>query len=281
MERLQDLLVANGLDLAKAKLLRHNLSKEEIKRNHFLGYIDIYQSIQTLKQFRDIEYIVSFLGLEGTEGTYLGCYKIDGYVPFERERLPLDFFWGDETFKDCVFWRLRKTDIMSNWIDRLVIDWGKGTINWCQNGTTEKDILCIHREVSEFAFESYDKVLLYFDTLRTIINNPKQHNEWKKHLSIAAGIYLITDTKTGKHYIGSASGFDGGIWGRWSDYARTKHGGNKRLIELIAADPDYCNNFQFSILEVFPIKRDKHEILDYESLYKRKLRTINFGLNDN
>ena len=72
-----------------------------------------------------------------------------------------------------------------------------------------------------------------------------------------------------------------GIWGRWSEYARTKHGGNKRLVELITADPDYCYNFQYSILEVFPIKRDKHEVLEYEQLYKKKLKSIEFGLNDN
>jgi len=96
-----------------------------------------------------------------------------------------------------------------------------------------------------------------------------------------AGVYLITDTNTGKHYVGSASGEQGGIWGRWSEYARTKHGGNKRLRALITADDDYCRHFQFSILEVFPIKRDRHEVLEYEQLYKRKLRTIEFGWNDN
>ena len=96
-----------------------------------------------------------------------------------------------------------------------------------------------------------------------------------------AGVYLITDIKTGKQYVGSASGEQGGIWGRWIEYARTKHGGNKRLRELITADNDYCRHFQFSILEVFPIKRDRHEVLEYEQLYKRKLRTIEFGWNDN
>jgi hypothetical protein len=86
---------------------------------------------------------------------------------------------------------------------------------------------------------------------------------------------------TGKHYVGSASGEQGGIWERWGDYARTKHGGNKRLVELITADTECCDNFQFSILEVFPIKRDRHEVLEYEQLYKRKLGTIEFGWNDN
>ena len=111
--------------------------------------------------------------------------------------------------------------------------------------------------------------------------NKAAYKEWEDKLSAVAGVYLITDTKTGKHYVGSASGMEGGIWGRWSEYARTKHGGNKRLVELITADPGYCYNFQYSILEVFPIKRDKHEVLEYEQLYKKKLQSIQFGLNDN
>ena len=81
--------------------------------------------------------------------------------------------------------------------------------------------------------------------------------------------------------MGSASGEQGGIWGRWSEYVKTKHGGNKRLVELITADADYCNNFQFSILEVFPLKRDRREVLEYEQLYKRKLLSIEYGLNNN
>ena len=54
-----------------------------------------------------------------------------------------------------------------------------------------------------------------------------------------------------------------------------------QIKELITADANYCNNFQYSILKVFPIKRDRHEVLEYEQLYKKKLWSIQFGLNDN
>ena len=180
-----------------------------------------------------------------------------------------------------VVYELVKTDLLVDMKDRLVIDWGKGTINWCQNGTTEKEVLEIRPAMSEISFTSYDRVLLSFETLHKIVCNKAAYKEWEEKLSAVAGVYLITDTKTGKHYVGSASGEQGGIWGRWSEYARTKHGGNKRLKELITADADYCNNFQYSILEVFPIKRDRHEVLEYEQLYKKKLWSIQFGLNDN
>lgn len=94
-----------------------------------------------------------------------------------------------------------------------------------------------------------------FQTLETIVTNPTIYSEWKNKLSAIGGVYLITDTKTGKHYVGSASG-EKGIWGRWSEYIHTKHGDNKRLRKLIYADAEYCKNFQFSILEVFsPQKR--------------------------
>ena len=270
------------IDITKSRLVRHNLSNNVIAHNYTRGYLDIYQSIQTPVRFRGSEYILSFLGAEGTEGKFLGCYKLSGTRPFASDCLPPDFMpEEDMSAKNCVFWEMEKTDILSDLINRLVIDWGKGTINWCQNGTTEKEVLYILPAISDIQFVSYERVLLPFDKLQTIISNNKAHKEWEDKLSAVAGVYLIADTKTGKHYVGSASGEQGGIWGRWSDYARTKHGGNKRLKELIAADPDYCRYFQFSILEVFPIKRNRHDVLEYETLYKKKLRTIEFGWNDN
>ena len=95
--------------------------------------------------------------------------------------------------------------------DRLVIDGGKGTINFCQNGTTEKEVLEIRPSVSEISFTSYDRVLLSFETLHKIVYNKAAYKEWEDKLSAVAGVYLITDTKTGKHYVGFASGEQGGI----------------------------------------------------------------------
>lgn len=277
--KLQELL--HGIDLSRTKLIRHNISNEAVAQNYERGYLDIYQSIQTESRFKGCDYVLSFLGEDGTSGKYQGCYRVDGTGPFSHSTLPQDFYIGGEAYNDCIFWKLYKTSVLQDLVNRLVIDWGKGTINWCQNGTTEKEVLYILPAVSDIEFISYDKVILSYKKLKTIVTHSKDHKEWENRLSAVAGVYLITDTKTGKHYVGSASGEQGGIWGRWNEYARTKHGGNKRLMELITADADYCNNFQFSILEVFPIKRDKHEILEYEQLYKRKLWSIRFGLNDN
>ena len=62
------------------------------------------------------------------------------------------------------------------------------------------------------------------------------NKQWKMMLSNVYGVYLILDTITGQQYIGSAYGKDG-LWGRWSNYIHTKHGGNKILIELLKESP--------------------------------------------
>ena len=280
--KFQELLAAKQINWDRVKLIRHNLTKDEVAVNYERGYLELYQSVQSPTRFRNCDMVISFLGTEGTNGVFQGCYQIADSKPYTRSQFPEDFI-PDSGMTDgkSMVYELVKTDLLSDMKDRLVIDWGKGTINWCQNGTTEKEVQEIRPVVSEISFISYDKVLLSYETLHKIVYKKAAYKEWEEKLSAVAGIYLITDTKTGKHYIGSASGEKGGILGRWSEYARTKHGGNKRLKELIAADPDYCNNFQYSILEVFPIKRDKHEVLEYEQLYKKKLCSIQFGLNDN
>lgn len=97
----------------------------------------------------------------------------------------------------------------------------------------------------------YENVILMFNELEKIVKNPDVNRQWKMMLSNVYGVYLILDTTNGQQYVGSAYGKDG-IWGRWSDYVHTKHGGNKILIELLTNDPMRYKKFQFSILNVLP-----------------------------
>lgn len=279
--QLQDLLSMNGIDIKRTKLIRHNISSDEIAENKKNNVLEEYQKIQAFTLFKNIDYVVSFLGEQGTEAKLIGCYKVEGYSPLVNNQPPDGVFFADKLKEDRVQYNLIKTPILEELANRLVIEWGKGALSWCQNGTTEKDILYILPSVSPYEFISYDKVLLNFNTLEEIVSNSKQHKIWEDKLSSVAGVYLITDTSTGKHYVGSATGKTNGIWRRWSEYVETKHGGNTGLINLLEQNPEQYKYFQYSILEVFPIKRSPNEVLEYETLYKRKLCSKEFGLNDN
>lgn len=87
----------------------------------------------------------------------------------------------------------------------------------------------LEREISSVEFQDYRNVRLTYQELKSIIKN--QNPTWKTALSHLNAIYLQTDTKTGKQYVGSAYGKQK-LWGRWTEYVETYHGVNKALKEL-------------------------------------------------
>ena len=104
---------------------------------------------------------------------------------------------------------------------------------------------------------------------------------WKAALSSVAGVYLISDTKTGKLYVGSASG-EGGIWQRWLAYSATGHGGNVELKQLLKLDgPNRSSHFRFSVLEIADLHESREGVLRRESHWKSVLLSREHGLNSN
>jgi hypothetical protein len=102
---------------------------------------------------------------------------------------------------------------------------------------------------------------------------------WRNPLSSVAGVYLISDSISGKFYVGSATG-EGGIWQRWCDYSRSGHGDNTELKELLkAAGMARAAGFQYSVLEIADTHASRTEVLGRESHWKRVLLTRIHGLN--
>lgn len=96
-------------------------------------------------------------------------------------------------------------------------------------------------------FPGYNAVLLSHNKLKIIIE--EKIVSWQTALANIKGVYLITDTTSGKHYVGKASG-EVGIWQRWCSYVKNGHGGNEELRKLLK-DKGHGHkiNFQYSILE--------------------------------
>ncbi len=130
------------------------------------------------------------------------------------------------------------------------------------------------------SFKSFDEINHDFGALEVIVKN--ELLDWKAALSCVYGVYLITDKKTGKHYVGSASG-EGGIWSRWATYIYSYHGNNIDLVELFKEKDVayYKDNFKFAILEIMPSTKSQAEVISKESLWKEKLFSRQFGFNKN
>lgn len=130
-------------------------------------------------------------------------------------------------------------------------------------------------------FPGYDNVCLSYAELKRVIDSGK--SDWKAALENQKAVYVLTDTKTGKLYVGSATSGNGMLLQRWKSYVANGHGGNKKLRELVEAEGfDYIrDNFQYSIIENFNARVDDVRILQRESYWKRVLRTREFGYNGN
>ncbi len=163
--------------------------------------------------------------------------------------------------------------------ERVIIRW-ENPISWHQWIKNDMEVLEISPGLHYKRFTDYFDLILTFNELKEIVSN--QYSDWRSVLSSIKGVYLITDTHTGKLYVGSAYG-ESGIWGRWSEYVATNgHGGNKSLLELIEADAEYaCKHFQFSILMLLPKTCTPDMAVSKEQLFKNKLGTNAFGLNNN
>ncbi len=72
-----------------------------------------------------------------------------------------------------------------------------------------------------------------------------------------------------------------GLLGRWRCYVDSLHGNNKRMRQLLCDHPDRYQFFQFSILQLLPKTATDEEVIHTESLWKKKLLSIPFGMNDN
>lgn len=128
-------------------------------------------------------------------------------------------------------------------------------------------------------FSGYARVHLSKADLDLIVRHQK--TSWRSALGSVAGVYVISDTDTGKLYVGSATG-EGGIWARWSTYSATGHGGNRDLRVLLREKgPEHARHFQFAILETADTKTGEDEILERESHWKRVLLSREHGYNAN
>lgn len=174
---------------------------------------------------------------------------------------------------------MEEIDILKEYEKRLVIDWGKGTRSWKQRAINEKEILSIQSK-QRVRFSGYENLVLTYGELKEILEDHLTYADWHTALSSVRAIYLIVDRTDGKQYVGSAYG-EGGLLQRWSMYINTKHGHNKKMKELICNYPERYHNFQFSILQICPNTMAEEQIIHLENMYKKKLMTRKFGLNDN
>lgn len=213
------------------------------------------------------KYWLNFIAAGGRRSRFLFAYENHGEIDDQRTE-------GMRCFD------LQPSTLLSNLNERLVIEWSKDTVNWAKTAGS-----ALNFAVTEIAdarpepFPGFDQLVIPFSELQAVVADSR-YEHWRQALSSVQGIYLIADTESGQLYVGKADGAQR-ILGRWSEYAKTGHGGNVALRELNSLDMAHRQHFQFSILRVFSPGASTAEVDAAESHFKRALLTRQFGLNRN
>ncbi|MBD5512490.1 MAG: GIY-YIG nuclease family protein [Lachnospiraceae bacterium] len=274
-----DVLNKVGLEPSKVKLIRHALTDRGFKDCYEKDMVLGYTRQQKVGFSKNYDYWAVFISDAGNYAKLFGLYQVGNAVSDTPDVMPVGFphpewFQGKNAFFD-----LQHVNTLQEYEGRLIIDWGKSARMWHQKGTTEKPIVAIRTD-NKKVFSGFENLILKYDELKEIVENPTIYDSWHTALSSVNAIYLIVDTETGKQYVGSAYGKDG-LFGRWACYVNTLHGNNKEMQELICNYPDRYHYFQFSILQILPKTVTADDIIHMETLYKKKLMSISFGMNHN
>ena len=260
----------------RTKMVRHQDPTFELDLLRRNGRFERYQATQRKPVFDGLEQLVSFYGLPGTRAAFFGVYKVGESTIVEGTEGvsgPLRY----RSAESRIFYRLERDTRFDFLQNRLIVGWS-GARNWVQN-LKSLEVLEIRAPGRKLLpFTDYLEFSLTFAELKDLMRSQEAHRDWQSALSAVAGVYLIRDSQSQQLYVGSAYGAEG-IWGRWTTYADTHHGGNKKLQELVQSDSRYADNFVFSVLQVLPRTMTKEEVIKKEELYKCKLGTRVEGLN--
>lgn len=239
--------------------------------------MNAYKKRDSNNNLNNAEYLLSFAQYYPLGPQYYifgGMYKVEKIIP--------ELFYG-------VGYNLTLLEDFKEYRKRLIIKLKKPIGNKTYNrkyisvqNDLEPEIYELLPNQAIEAFPGFYKVLLNHKQLEYIY--AKNAPEWEKQLSSVKAVYCITDTKTGKLYVGSACGDCSGLWQRWKSYADLKNltGGNKFFTELKFKNKQYIiDNFTYAILEVFDPKTSNDEILQRESFWKDVFKSKKFGMNKN
>lgn len=238
-----------------------------------------YQSVQkpsAERQLMNATHLASFIGDQAGRAVFVGLYKNNGHrITSFSDRQQIDSWkelvnYGVPNFLGDMNWfDLEPLPQLSKWSGKLVIEW-KSERSWSRwAGKNAFNVLAINLDsLLKEDIPDWRNMLLSWNDLRII------PTRWRSALAEWRGIYFIYDVDKRQGYVGSAYGGDN-ILGRWENYAKTGHGGNKLLLD---SNPE---DLRFSILERLSPDTPFEEMIERENTWKERLHTRKYGMNIN
>lgn len=288
---LTSLLTSASIDPAKTLVFRHRPRESGLRK--VLPWLaaekpdvfNAYQATQSEKLEKAMlaaKHVVSFIGHEPGKAIFIGLYAIGNTKPLTYEQ-----FWkvpayiemkafGMQGFiagirTSCLWFNLELQDFHAAWKGKLIVRWPPPERSWWRraNRNDFQVEAILEESVLDAVMPAWNEINLGWNELAAL------PNRWRAVLSQWRGIYYVYDQLSRRGYVGAAYG-ENNILGRWQNYAKSGHGGNRLLLKC---DP---KNFCFTILQLVSPTMDADDVIRLESTWKDRLHTrAPNGLNDN
>jgi hypothetical protein len=271
--RVLDLLKLKAPELfpehTKLHLACSSYSREETPLEAYQrGTFQAFQSWQHKTSYFNRPFVVSLVQMdEANQWLFAGAYTVHGHKPsgigfnFRLEEIPACRELNGRLIAHFVKEGRQCYRVAENYVDDITVSEIRAT----KLGIPD--------------FPGFKGLHVTKQVLDAVVK--ENHSSWRAALKSVGGVYLIADSKSGRFYVGSATG-EGGIWQRWCQYSATGHGGNRDLKELLGVHSlRRAASLQFSVLEIADTHASIEEIRGRESHWKRVLLTRIHGLNAN
>lgn len=290
--QLNDLLRSESVDPKDIIVFRHRPKERKLREvlpwlvdaNHdvFNAYQQTQGRVVEKAMKRRAKFVASFIGHEPGKALFVGLYEVGKTTPLTfkeywriRANVELRDKYGHPGMTDerstTLWFDLSRLEFHSEWKGKLIIWWPGKELSWWR--WADRNEFQIHAIAEDSLLDppmpEWNQLPLSCSQLEVL---PKT---WREKLSQWRGIYFILDESDGKGYVGAAFGVEN-LLGRWLKcYAKSGHGGNKKLK---GRDPAH---FRFSVLQIVPHDMEPGEVQYIEKTWKDRLHTREFGLNDN
>jgi len=293
--------VAPGFDSARWKVIRHLDASpdapdfvELFQTNR--EAMEFYQSFQSRDILKDCEGFFSFVGLPNDRAVFAGAYRVVGQtgqvtLSEDEQRVPVELrsLWkswislqkpGEFTFR----YNLERDERFELLTARPVIEWGGGARAWHQ-WTTSKAVVALREPACIAPCPDFRDIDISLRKIAFLAQHEEANPTWPAKLGGVGGIYLLSDRRNNRVYVGQAGSESGGFWSRWKQYAAGTSG-NKFVDAAVTDGSIQVADLEvtMSILEVIPLGKASKETLDrLENRWKERLhsRVRPYGLNDN
>jgi len=277
--QLYQLLLDHGVDLPKRRVVLYRHKDQKYPLIKYIGTpaLALYQATQTFQE-KVGTLVISFYGHREDHGLLLGAWEVTGVMP-TRDALSKGLLEGAfETLVDepSYFHTLVETDLLRESRLKLEVRIGPPAVVWRRVLTRTNSFPVQLLESCAVPFRGLENVCLVMSELRIALSDPI----WQRELMAISAVYLITDERTGRQYVGSAYG-SLGLLQRWGDYVRTGHGNNLDLVQVVKEAPGRENEFRFTLLEAIAASAGPAAVIARENHWKVALGSRTHGLNRN